>query len=153
METPTNPNYEGKFVFIEQTDPKSSYGNGEYFCVRQTPGTLYVTKLVGGYGGHTFEAKAIIGTSAWRVVEAWDDDCAAMKGAQEMIEWGDLAKDSSYKKQWVEYVYTDCARNGQQILRTLQKKRGACVEVCKQSDVIEVCVPKGVTKINLKFAQ
>lgn len=128
---PEIPNYEGKFVFIEAGDPAYKFQNGEYFVVRQTPSSLYVAKLVGGYAGHNLVEKPLIGDKPWTVVKAWEDDVRAESGAREMIAWGNHSKEPGHKLRWIESVYSDCTENGQAVLRTLQGKqdaaRGGCV--------------------------
>lgn len=117
-------NYAGKFVFVEAKDPKDSYYNGEYFCTRQTPSTLYCVKPVVGYGGNEIKQIQLIGKNVYSIIESWADDAAAVDTANAMIAWGRQIEDPDYKKQWVEYVYSNVIENAKAILRVINKKNG-----------------------------
>lgn len=114
-------NYVGQFVFIERVDQKTTYGNGEYFAVQQTPHTLYAVKLVGGYGGHELHAFPLVGAEARKVISSYRDDALASEGAAVMRQWSQAPKRGE-KLAWIESVYTQCAENSRMVERALGKK-------------------------------
>lgn len=148
-------NYVGKFVFVEAKNPKDSYYNGEYFCTRRTPSTLYCVKPVVGYGGHEIKQIQLIGKNAYSIIESWADDAAAVDAANAMIAWGRRVEDPDYKKQWVEYVYSNVIENAKAILRVIGKKNepksvSVCMERAKSKPAIFSIGPD-TTEVILQF--
>jgi hypothetical protein len=145
--TPT-PDYTGKFVFIEHSNPQNAYNNGEYFCVRQTPGTLYAIKPVIGYGGHSMKAFALVGTDPARVVESWADDKAARSFVEDQLAWSDQIKNPEYKKAWIESVYGEARETALMAKRALERRNAP-----ESIKTFVVTVPSGVRQLVINLNQ
>lgn len=145
-----NKQYEGKFVFVESTDEKNTYHNGEYICVRQTPASIYCVKPTVGYGGHEIKPFALSGSSPYKVIQAWEDAKTVQRVADDLAAWADQIKDPFFKKQWVESVYHGAAESARAIMRSLGRTIGVELE---RPDLETYCVvvPKNTKKILLQF--
>jgi hypothetical protein len=116
--------YAGKLVFVEvqgngsDGKPFSNYYNGEYFIIRDTPGTLYAVKLTAGYGGHDIRQLSLIGQNPYKVLASYapspDQITGYIKDMSEFLEQGKT------KKQWVDSAYTSAESN----LRAVKRATG-----------------------------
>lgn len=108
------PKYEGKFCFMEQIGEKaSSYYNGEYLILRQTPYNIYGIKTAGGYDSHDMKVFSLYGGQEKWVVADFKTNVKAMRGLKERLET--FYRESKVKKNWVESVYEDCRRHAERI--------------------------------------
>ena len=120
--------YAGRFVFVEQvqkpgdTDKTySTYNNGEYFCFRSTPNTLYLVKYqVGYYGAQQFSFNIFQSgnSTSYEVLSSYVDDAAIQNFIKDQEKWL-----SSEKKQYVEYVYSQGENILSQVKRSLENRQ------------------------------
>lgn len=143
--------YEGKFVFLEAIKQDSKYHNGEYFCFRATPATLYCCKASVGYGGHEQRAMSLMGETGFTVIESWVDDKAAIEFANQQSEWANaVLSDPNAKRAWIESVYSCAAEVARNVKRCLAQK-DVTLHIPEAATEAVFTVPKGVTKITLRF--
>jgi hypothetical protein len=102
--------YIGKFVFLEKVDnTQSTYGNGEYLILRESPSNLYGITLVAGYGSHDLKCLPLIGKEAYEVIRVSKDNKFLKKLADDIINF----HGEKYKipKHWMDSVYDGAYRN------------------------------------------
>lgn len=115
----------GKLVFIEEVRKSekgySGYANGEYFCVRQTPGILYCVKLDVGYGGHELKKFNLIGkdSTTYAIISSYNASSSARQFVKDQSKWL-LDTDLEGKRQWVESVYSGARTCLRQVERALE---------------------------------
>lgn len=130
----------------------SRYNNGEYFVVRQTTATLYCVKLNVGYGGHSIEQFALIGERKYSVIESWTDNAAVRKWASDSLEYVRKFRDGETKREWIDSVYTQLEANVRSALRVIDSPSvSVAVAARPLVESMDVLVPAGVKKINLRF--
>ncbi len=116
------PNYVGKMAFLEMeregtTDKTySGYYNGEYYIVRQSPSTLYGSKLTDGvYDMNDLKQFALIGTGRYIVVDARTPSREFIQERIQRIYRAACAPQRGEKLQWTEHVYDNARTNIQAI--------------------------------------
>ena len=118
--------YAGKYVFVEQIDNGdkgySNYHNGEYFCVRHTPATLYCIKPEVGYGGHTVYKFNLIGklTTRYEVISSYTHATSIKNFVKEQTKWIIEETNREGKRQWVESVYSGAKSVVRQVEQVLE---------------------------------
>lgn len=146
--------YTGKLVFAEYSGTKSGgsgYNNGEYFILRETPCTLYGVKLNAGYGGHSIQQLPKIGEGKFTVIESWQDNDAVRQWAKDSLEFVRKFRSGEANAQWIESVYSDLEANARAGLRVIETRYATLSVQELAPDSMEVNVPAGIKKINLKF--
>lgn len=132
-------NYVGKIVFVEargsyldghgRRRDASSYYNGEYLCVRQTPFNLYCAKLA--HRQHDTGEEKIFplkGESYYEVIEATAPPAGFLKEhVRELREFA--AEINASKKNWVDHVYTKAARMADVIERLIPQPETPSVDL------------------------
>ena len=129
-------NYVGKIVFVENIGTgqnKSNYYNGEYIIVKQSPNNLYGVSTKGGYNSHELKTFSLIGDNAFNVLSVEENDNYIYRLYNDLKDFSEEGK-TPEKRQWIEYVYTNCASNAKMILKAIEEKNS--VNITDKNDKI-----------------
>jgi len=127
LETPRN--LVGVFVILEQSNPDvnhSTYNNGEYLILQQTPNTLYGVKPMVGYEGTLLKPFTLHGQHAYTVF----NPCVNVEMLRRFAEGMEAFSIPPAKPSWNSSVYeaaarvADLARNALKKIETHEEGSG-----------------------------
>lgn len=113
----------------------SSYYDGEYFVLRETPNGIVCAKLDGGYGGHQTQS------FSRRLYDIADDgiNVAHVNDWLEELEYFASALKRGEELRWVQSVYTGAASVARQARKALTKADAAsAVRLLQEPDQVDL---------------
>ena len=138
--------YVGNFVFVEKVrDPSvdsknhSTYYDGEYLILRETPYCLFGVKALTGWDFSDVRSLPIKGEAAFRILDSRTDHDEAAEVAARNLKWVEESTGPNGKKQYIESVYDKVRANAKALLRAIGVTLPSEVQiVVPQKAVVEI---------------